>query len=146
LIEIMLKILLPRLAVLCLSTWAIAVQAGALPERWTLVRSEPGIAYYLDERTLSTQATYLTYWILLDFDYGPKYDGAKPYKSARILKHADCSARTQDTKSFFQYDAPMGQGELRWASTFEDDVLRMEPVEPGGVAARLLELACASRK
>ncbi len=142
----MLEILLLRTALLCLSTCAIAVQAEAPTERWTLVHSEPGIAYYLDERTVITQGSYLTYWILIDFDYGPKYDGAKPYKSARLLQRAHCAVRAQDTKSFFQYDAPMGQGELRWASTVEDDLLRMEPVEPGGIAAKILDMACSSRK
>ena len=81
----MLELLLLRPALLCLSTCANAVQAEAPTERWTLVHSEPGIAYYLDERTVSTQGSSLTYWILIDFDYGPKYDGAKPYKSARLL-------------------------------------------------------------
>jgi hypothetical protein len=146
LIEIMLEVLLLRPALLCLSTWAIAAHAEVPTERWTLVHSEPGIAYYLDEGTVSTQGVYLMYWVLVDFDYGPRYDGAKPYKSARLLKRAHCAVRAQDTKSFFQYDAPMGQGELRWASTVEDDVLRMEPVDPGGVAAKILDLTCASRR
>jgi hypothetical protein len=133
-------------AILCLSSAGFAKQCNAASEPWTLVRSEPTIAYYLDKETVRKQGEYLTYWIMVNFNYDPKFDGAEPYKSAQLLRYANCATREQDTKSLLQYHAPMGRGEPTWALTFEDDTMRMEPVEPGSVGAQILEIACSVKR
>ena len=92
------------------------------------------------------QGTYLTYWILVNFDYDPKFDGAEPYKSARLLRYANCAAREQDTKAYFQYHGPMGQGEPTYALTFDDATMRMEAAEPGSVSEQILAIACSLRQ
>lgn len=134
-----------RIALFWLSSLAATVQAQAQPEHWTLVHSEPGTNHYIDRQSVSTQGAYLTYWVLVNFDYGSHYAQAKPYRSARLLHYAHCATRAQDTKSFFQYYAPMGIGERGYEVTFEDHALRMEPVQPGSLAARLLDIACANK-
>ena len=130
-------------AMLCLGSAGCATQPHFAPEAWTLVHSEPTMAYYLDKGSVRLQGRYLTYWILVNFNYDPKFDGAEPYKSAQLLRYANCATREQDTKTLLQYHAPMGRGEPTWALTFEDDSMRMEPAEPGSVAAQLLEVACS---
>ena len=136
-----------RLAtILCLGNLVFATQANASPDTWTLVRSEPSISYYLNERTVRMQGTYLTYWILVNFDYDPKFDGAEPYKSAQLLRYANCATREQDTKSLFQYHAPMGRGEPTWAVIFEDATMHMESAEPESVSAQILDKACSLKK
>ncbi len=91
------------------------------------------------------QGTYLAYWILVNFNYDPRFDGAEPYKSAQFLRYANCATREQDTKSFFQYHTPMGLGEATYALTFEDASIRLQAAEPGSVSAQLLDIACALR-
>jgi hypothetical protein len=125
-------------------TLAIALQAQPLLEHWTLMQSDPIANYYLDKGASGRHGGYLTYWVLVAYNYDPQFDGAKPYRSARILRYAQCEARLQDTKSFFQYGGPMGQGEVVWASTIDDDTLRMEPVEPDSVEAKLFDIACSN--
>jgi len=137
---------LQRFVALWLCTWAFAIPSQAAPETWTLVRSEPNVAYYLNKQTVRMLGTYLTYSILVDFDYGSRYDGAEPYKSAQLLRYANCATLEQDTKSLYQYRGPMGQGEMVWAATFEDTTLHMESVEPESVSAQILQIACALRK
>ena len=127
-----------------LGTLAIALQAQPLQEHWSLMQSDPIAKYYLDKETSGRRGEYLFYWILVDYNYDPQFDGAKPYRSARMLRYAQCETRKQDTKSFFQYGGPMGQGELVWASTIEEDTLHMEPVEPKSVEAKLFDSACSS--
>ncbi len=133
-------------AVLCLGSAGVATQVNAAPETWTLVRSEPTIAYYLNKETVQIQGGYLAYWILVNFNYDPQFDGAQPYKSARLLRYADCATREQDTKSIFQYHAPMGRGEPTWVLTFEDATIRMQATEPGSVGAQILDVACSLKK
>ncbi|MBN8487617.1 MAG: hypothetical protein J0M20_07835 [Burkholderiales bacterium] len=130
-------------ALLCLGLWAGALTAQAAPPSWTLVRREAGMAYHLDTSALRMQGPYLSYWILVRFRYDPRFDGALPYRSARILRYADCASRRQDTKSVLQYHTPMGQGQPIWEQSFDDATLRLEPVEPGSLSARLLDRACA---
>lgn len=115
----------------------------AAPETWTLVRNEPSIAYFMDRTSVRMQGIYLTYWILVNFVYDPKFYGAEPYRSAQLLRYANCATREQDTKSLFQYHAPMGRGEPVWAQTFDDATMRMGPVEPGSVGAQILDIACS---
>ena len=135
-----------RIAVLWLSTLAVAIQAQAAQEPWTLVRSEPSAAYYLDMRNVHQQGTYLVYRVLVDFNYGPRHDEAELYKSLQLIRYANCATREQDTKSLLQYHAPMGRGEPTWILTFEDATLRMESVEPGSVSAQLLDIACSLKE
>lgn len=79
----------------------------------------------------------------MSFRYDPRLDGAKPYKSALLLPHADCATRTQDTKSILQFHAPRARGEPVWVKRFDDATLRMEPVAPGSVSVTMLDRACA---
>jgi hypothetical protein len=137
---------LHRFDLLCLGGLAIATQLHASPEAWTLARSEPGMAYYLDKESVRMQGAHLAYRILVTFTYDPKLDGARPFKSAQLLRIANCSTREQDTKSFLQFHAPMGEGEPAWEATFDDATLRMEPVEPGSVGAQILEMACSLKE
>jgi hypothetical protein len=134
-----------RLHGLCLcllhGVWAMPAHAG--PQTWTLVHQAPGIAYHLDAATPRMQGPYLSYWILVSFRYDPRFDGAQPYRSARILRYADCANRQQDTKSVLQYHSLMGQGQPIWVQTFDDATLRMEAVEPGSLSAHLLDRACS---
>jgi hypothetical protein len=125
-------------------TLAIAQLAQPPQEHWTLMQSNPIADYYLDKGTSDKRGGYLMYWVLVAYNYDPKFDGARPYRSARILRYAQCEAHIQDTKSFFQYGGPMGQGELVWASTIEEDTLHMEPVEPESVEAKLFDSACSN--
>jgi hypothetical protein len=127
------------------STLAIAQQVQPPQEHWTLMQSDPIANYYLDKGTSGRRGEYLVYWTLVAYNYAPQFDGAKPYRSARMLRYAQCETRKQDTKSFFQYGGPMGQGELVWASTIEEDTLRMEPVEPESVEAMLFDSACSNQ-
>jgi len=135
-----------RVAVVCLGLWVGAVSAQVGPPTWTLVRSESGMRYHLDTSTLRMQGPVLHYWILVSFRYDPRFNDALPYRSARILRYADCTSRTQDTKSVLQYRTPMGLGEPIWAQSFDDATLRLEPVEPGSLSAQLLDKACSLRK
>ncbi len=128
---------------LCWIGAAHAAQPDAVPEPWIRVRSEPSATYYLDRGTVRMQGAYLTYWILVNFEYDPRFDGAEPYKSARLLRYAHCTTREQDTKSFVQHHAPMGQGEPTDSLTFDDATLRMEVAEPGSVGAQILDIACS---
>jgi hypothetical protein len=133
-------------ALLCLSSAAVATQAIAAPESWTVVRSEQAVTYYLDKGSVRMQGVFLTYWVLVNFNYDPRFDGAEPYKSARLLRYANCATREQDTKSFLQHHAPMGHGEPTYALTFEDTSIRMEVAEPGSVSAQILDIACSLKK
>jgi hypothetical protein len=137
---------LHRLVVLCLGNLFFTTQSHAAPESWTLVRSDPSIAYYLDKKTVRMQGAHLSYRILVTFNYEPRLDSAGPFKSAQLLRYANCGTREQDTKSFFQYHTPMGQGEPTWAVTIDDATLKMEPVEPGSVGAHILDMACALKQ
>jgi hypothetical protein len=137
---------LQQVAVTCLGSLLLATQSQAAPASWTLVRSEPSIAYYLNKSTVRMRGTYLTYWILVNFSYDPKFDGAEPYKSALLLRYANCATREQDTKSLLQYHAPMGRGEPIWAQSFDDATMRMESVESGSVSAQLLDIACSLKE
>lgn len=136
---------LPRLAMLCLGLWTAAVPAHAAPPAWVLVRREAGMAYHLDTSTLRMRGPVLHYWILVSFRYDPRFDDALPYRSARILRYADCATRRQDTKSVLQYHTRMGQGQPIWAQHIDDATLHLEAVEPGSLSARLLDRACALR-
>jgi hypothetical protein len=127
-----------------LSLLALNLHAQVPPAEWELVEHAANLAYHVDKREVRFQGMQIDYWVTVEFDYGPELDAAKPYRSARMLRHADCSVGTQDTKSFLQYDAPMGQGELVWASVFEDNALRMEPVDPGSLSERLMQFACTA--
>jgi hypothetical protein len=139
------KRILQRAVLLWFSTLAIALQAQPPQEHWTLTQSDPIATYYLDKASSRRQGEFLMYWILVAYNYDAQFDGARPYRSARILRYAQCETRRQDTKSFFQYGGPMGQGELVWASTIEEDTLRMEPVEPESVEAMLFDKACSNQ-
>jgi hypothetical protein len=137
--------ILKRAAFLCIGTLGIALKAQSPEEHWTLMQSDPIANYYLDKGTSGRQGEYLLYWVLVAYKYDPQFDAAKPYRSARILRYAQCKNRKQDTKSFFQYGGPMGQGELVWASTIQEDTLRMEPVEPESTEAKLFDSACSNQ-
>ncbi len=137
---------LQRTAVLCVNGFLLGVPCQAAPESWTLVRTEPIIAYYFGKATNQMNGRYLTYWILVNFNYDPKFEGAEPYKSATLLRYANCATREQDTKSLFQYRAPMGRGEPIWAQTFDEATMRMEAVEPGSVGAQILDIACSLKE
>jgi hypothetical protein len=141
----MLMAALQQAAMLYLSSAASAAQSNPVAHLWTLVRSEQSVAYYLDTGSVRTQGTYIAYWIMVNFSYDPRFDGAEPYKSAKLLRYASCSTREQDTKSLLQYHAPMGQGEPTYALTFEDSTIRMETPEPGSASEQILKFACSLR-
>ncbi|MBQ0932656.1 surface-adhesin E family protein [Ideonella alba] len=128
---------------LCLDSLCLGSACQAAPQQWTWVRNDLGMRFYLDRANLQPHGPLLHYWILVSFRYDPRLDGAKPYKSALLLRHADCATRTQDTKSVLQYHAPMARGEPVWVQRFDDATLRMEPVGPGSVSATMLDRACA---
>ncbi len=134
---------LVRMAAVCLSLLLGSASAQTIPGPWTLVDPLFGVTYRLDARESRKQGRYLEYWLTVDFDYAPQFDTGQPYRSARILRRADCAARTQDTVSVLQFDAALGQGNLVWAATVQDDALRFEPVEPGSSAGTLLARACS---
>ena len=133
-------------AVLCLGSAAVASFSYGAPEPWTLVHCEQSVDYYLSKGTVRTQGKFVTYWILVNFNYDPKFDGAEPYKPALILRYANCATREQDTKSYFQYHAPMGQGEPTYALTFDDATIHMEAAQPGSVGAEILAIASSLNK
>ena len=137
---------LQRTAVHCFSSFLLATQCQAEPENWTLVRSMPTTAYYLSKATNQIHERYLTYWILVNFNYDPKFEGAEPYMSAKLLRYANCATRQQDTVALFQYRAPMGRGEPIWAQSFDDARMRMEAVEPGSLSAQILDMACSFKE
>lgn len=139
---------LHSLAALCLGSSILAVQSQAVLNSWTLVHRESGsgVAYYLDAGTVGMHGPYLTYWILVTFQYDSRFDSVRPFRSARLLRYADCSARGQDTKTIVQYHAPMGEGEPAWAVTLDDATMSMEAVEPGSVGERIMEKACSLKE
>jgi hypothetical protein len=111
-----------------------------------LVRREAGMAYHLDTATLRMQGPHLSYWILVTFRYDPRFDDALPYRSARILRVADCARRRQDTQAVLQYHSLRGQGQPIWAQRFDDATLQLEPVEAGSLSAQLLDKACSLKR
>jgi hypothetical protein len=131
------------LAAVCMSPLVCSAGAQATAARWTLADPLVRVIYRLDAQENRKLGRYLEYWVTVDFDYAPQFDTARPYRSARILRRADCVAGTQDTVSILQFDAAMGQGNLLWASMVDDETLRMEPAAPESVAAMLLSWACS---
>jgi hypothetical protein len=131
-------------ATLCLSLLAGSAGAQTIAGRWTIADPLVAVTYRLDANEGRKLGRYLEYWLTVDFDYAPQFDTGRPYRSARILRRADCAAATQDTMSILQFDAPAGQGNLVWAATVQDDALRLEPVEPGSSAGKLLAWACSA--
>ena len=121
------------------------LQAQTPVEDWVPVHREPGRSIHLGAHPARTPGGLLRYRVLVNFDYGARFDGARPYKSALLVRLAQCDTRAQDTQAVLQYDAPWGQGELVWEMSFDDATLRLEPVEPGSLSALLLDVACASR-
>ena len=131
------------LAALWTSSLLFANQSLATAEAWTLVHEEPNISYYLERAVSKRQETHLAYWILINFRYDPRLDGAQPYKSVRLLRYANCATRHQDNKSILQFHDTMGQGEPAWVQEFDSAAIRMEPAEVGSLASKLLEVACS---
>ena len=136
---------LHRLLALCLGSIVFCAQSQVVQNSWTLVHRESGISYYLDTGAVGAEGPYRSYWVLVTFQYDPQFEGVRPFKSARLLRYAKCAAREQDTKSIFQYHTSMGEGEPAWAVTLDDVDLTMEPVEPGSVGARIMEMACSPK-
>jgi hypothetical protein len=131
------------LAAVCLSLMVGSVDAQTTSARWAVADPSVGVTYRMDAQENRKLGRYLEYWDTVDFDYAPQFDFGRPYRSARILRRADCVAGTQDTVSILQFDAPMGQGNLLWASMVDDETLRLEPAAPESVAAMLLSWACS---
>jgi hypothetical protein len=123
-------------------TWSAAAQT--MPGYLTLADPLVGVTYRLDAHKNRKLGRYLEYWVTVDFDYAPQFDAGRPYRSARVLRRADCVAGTQDTVSIQQFDAAMGLGQLVWASTVDAGTLKLEPTELGSVAGALMAWACSA--
>jgi hypothetical protein len=142
--RLLMKVLLRPLALAALCLYTLASHAETLPPHWRYVAKAQDMMYYLDTKNIEVRGKYLAYWTLVSFNHAKKFEQIKPYKSARILIYADCTAGMQDTKSVLQYDTVTGEGDAIWASHMDDEDLIAEPVKHGSINARLMAIACTT--